>query len=52
MYTLVNVRCRSPPVRHRASFRSIPLDESGETLLSEEMVHNLLHLISNTRLAI
>ena len=35
-----------------ASFRSIPLDESEETLLSEEMVHSLLHLISNTRLAI
>lgn len=31
-----------------ANFRSIPLDESGETLLSEEMVHSLLHLISNT----
>lgn len=36
-----------------ASFRSIPLDEeSGETLLSEEMVHSLLHLISNTGPAI
>jgi hypothetical protein len=35
-----------------ASFRSIPLDDSGETLLSEEMVHSLLHLISNTGPAI
>ncbi|CAD6248840.1 unnamed protein product [Miscanthus lutarioriparius] len=35
-----------------ASFRSIPLDESEETLLSEEMVHSLLHLISNTGPAI
>lgn len=35
-----------------ASFRSIPLDHSGETLLSEEMVHSLLHLISNTGPAI
>ncbi|OEL21789.1 U-box domain-containing protein 44 [Dichanthelium oligosanthes] len=36
-----------------ADFRSIPLDaESGETLLSEDVVHSLLHLISNTGPAI
>lgn len=35
-----------------ASFRSIPLDESGETLLSEQVLHSLLHLISNTGPAI
>ncbi|VAI63911.1 unnamed protein product [Triticum turgidum subsp. durum] len=32
-----------------ASFRSIPLDDAGrQTLLSEDVVHSLLHLISNT----
>ncbi|VAI52275.1 unnamed protein product [Triticum turgidum subsp. durum] len=32
-----------------ASFRSIPLDDAGrQTLLSEDVVHGLLHLISNT----
>ncbi|XP_062220874.1 U-box domain-containing protein 24-like [Phragmites australis] len=35
-----------------ANFRSIPLDESGQTLLSEDVVHSLLHLISNTGPAI
>ncbi|CAN6245480.1 unnamed protein product [Urochloa humidicola] len=34
-------------------FRSIPLDdETGETLVSEDVVHSLLHLISNTGPAI
>ncbi|CAN6232789.1 unnamed protein product [Urochloa humidicola] len=34
-------------------FRSIPIDdETGETLVSEDVVHSLLHLISNTGPAI
>ncbi|KAJ1281769.1 hypothetical protein BS78_04G331200 [Paspalum vaginatum] len=36
-----------------ADFGSIPLDESGgQTLLSEQVLHSLLHLISNTGPAI
>jgi hypothetical protein len=36
-----------------AAFRSIPVDdESGDTLVSEDVVHSLLHLISNTGPAI
>ncbi|KAM3255240.1 hypothetical protein ACQJBY_048547 [Aegilops geniculata] len=31
-----------------ANFQSIPLDHNRQTLVSEEIVHNLLHLISNT----
>ncbi|KAL5206251.1 hypothetical protein ABZP36_034460 [Zizania latifolia] len=31
-----------------ASFETIPLDHNRQTLVSEEIVHNLLHLISNT----
>ncbi|KAL6911199.1 hypothetical protein ACP4OV_000004 [Aristida adscensionis] len=31
-----------------ASFRAIPLDDGDATLLSEEVVHSLLQLISNT----
>jgi hypothetical protein len=35
-----------------ANFESIPLDHSRHTLVSEDIVHNLLHLISNTGPAI
>lgn len=35
-----------------ANFQSIPLDHSRQTLVSEEIIHNLLHLISNTGPAI
>ncbi|XP_020596725.1 U-box domain-containing protein 44-like [Phalaenopsis equestris] len=35
-----------------ASFESIPLDSGHKTLISEDVVHNLLHLISNTGPAI
>ncbi|KAJ6828889.1 U-box domain-containing protein 44-like [Iris pallida] len=31
-----------------ADFESIPLDHDNQTLVSEDIVHNLLHLISNT----
>jgi hypothetical protein len=33
-------------------FRPIPLDDETTTLLSEDAVHSLLHLISNTGAAI
>ncbi|CAM0950240.1 unnamed protein product [Alopecurus aequalis] len=35
-----------------ANFQSIPLDLNRQTLVSEEIIHNLLHLISNTGPAI
>lgn len=35
-----------------ANFQSVPLDHNRQTLVSEEIVHNLLHLISNTGPAI
>jgi hypothetical protein len=35
-----------------ARFESIPLDHNRQTLVSEDIVHNLLHLISNTGPAI
>lgn len=35
-----------------ANFQSIPLDHNRQTLVSEEIIHNLLHLISNTGPAI
>ncbi|KAJ4802934.1 U-box domain-containing protein 43 [Rhynchospora pubera] len=35
-----------------ANFESIPLDHNRQTLVSEDIVHNLLHLISNTGPAI
>ncbi|WOK98789.1 hypothetical protein Cni_G07501 [Canna indica] len=35
-----------------ANFESIPLDQDHHTLVSEDIVHNLLHLISNTGPAI
>ena len=35
-----------------ANFQFIPLDHSRQTLVSEEIIHNLLHLISNTGPAI
>ncbi|OAY73973.1 U-box domain-containing protein 44-like isoform X1 [Ananas comosus] len=35
-----------------ANFESIPLGPSNQTLVSEDIVHNLLHLISNTGPAI
>lgn len=35
-----------------ANFQSIPLDHKRQTLVSEEIIHNLLHLISNTGPAI
>ncbi|CAL9044386.1 unnamed protein product [Musa banksii] len=35
-----------------ADFESIPLDQDHRTLVSEDIVHNLLHLISNTGPAI
>lgn len=35
-----------------ANFQSIPLDRNRQTLVSEEIIHNLLHLISNTGPAI
>ncbi|KAL6641662.1 hypothetical protein ACP70R_019843 [Stipagrostis hirtigluma subsp. patula] len=35
-----------------ARFESIPLDQNRQTLVSEDIVHNLLHLISNTGPAI
>uniref|UniRef100_A0ACD5YJ32 Uncharacterized protein n=1 Tax=Avena sativa TaxID=4498 RepID=A0ACD5YJ32_AVESA len=35
-----------------ANFQSIPLDKNRQTLVSEEIIHNLLHLISNTGPAI
>ncbi|ONK55986.1 uncharacterized protein A4U43_C10F2970 [Asparagus officinalis] len=35
-----------------ADFESIPLDYDRQTLVSEDVVHNLLHLISNTGPAI
>ncbi|KAJ6851551.1 U-box domain-containing protein 44-like [Iris pallida] len=31
-----------------ADFESAPLDHDNQTLISEDIVHNLLHLISNT----
>ncbi|CAL9766882.1 unnamed protein product [Musa acuminata subsp. burmannicoides] len=35
-----------------ANFESIPLDQDHRTLVSEDIVHNLLHLINNTGPAI
>lgn len=35
-----------------AGFESIPLDQNNRTMVSEDIVHNLLHLISNTGPAI
>lgn len=35
-------------VQSGTDFRSIPLDHNNQTLVSEEIVHSLLHLISNT----
>ncbi|KAJ6822644.1 U-box domain-containing protein 44-like [Iris pallida] len=35
-----------------ADFEAIPLDHDNQTLVSEDIVHNLLHLVSNTGPAI
>ncbi|KAG1359503.1 U-box domain-containing protein 44-like [Cocos nucifera] len=39
-------------VASSADFEAIPLDDDNQTLVSEDIVHNLLHLISNTGPAI